>query len=203
MLAFMLAVASAIAIYTVSRNTSTRSTPPLKIEGEGILDIFDMIVAGQVKSVDSRWDSTHTKIFTRVTMNEIDLWKGTSRPHGIHVDQIGGTVGETTMFVSSFPQPTIGVGDNVVLFLQKRHAAFQLVGFVRGRQLIEAVGLADGAFTMTSEQPGGTPILKGAYPGIRLLQDGRVPGVKAIFYMDTEQVYPFEGYVRYMKDLLR
>jgi hypothetical protein len=102
-----------------------------------------LVVRGRVQSVESYWNSKHTKIFTRTRIAVDETYKGSARPM-IDVVQLGGVVGNVKVTVQGALQWK--VGEEVLLFAEPYdERSFQVSGFFQGKFKIEhdpATGIA-------------------------------------------------------------
>jgi hypothetical protein len=90
----------------------------------------DIIVEGQVQSVDYRWDKARRLVFTYISIRVDDPLKG-ERRQSVLIRQIGGNVGTIQMFVAGLPQ--FKSGERALVFLKRQDATtFQVVGMSQG-----------------------------------------------------------------------
>jgi len=91
----------------------------------------ELVFRGKVVSVDSYWNSKHTKIFTRARIAADETYKGDSRSI-VDVIQIGGTVGNVKVTVQGALQWT--PGEEVLLFAEPYDGfTYQVSGFSQGK----------------------------------------------------------------------
>ena len=74
-----------------------------------------LVVKAKVLSTESKWDQTHTKIFTYATISILDVLKGENAPTELTIEQIGGTVGDESLVIETNPRFT--VVEEAILFL--------------------------------------------------------------------------------------
>ena len=102
-----------------------------------------LVVRGRVQSMESYWNSKHTKIFTRTRIAVDETYKGNARTT-IDVIQLGGVVGNVKVTVQGALQWK--VGEEVLLFAEPYDAgSYQVSGFFQGKFKIEhdpATGIA-------------------------------------------------------------
>jgi hypothetical protein len=90
-----------------------------------------LVIRGRVQSVESYWNSRHTKIFTRTRLAVDETYKGGVRPT-IDVIQPGGVVGTVKVTVQGALQWT--VGEEVLLFAEPSGPSdFRVAGFSQGK----------------------------------------------------------------------
>ncbi len=90
-----------------------------------------LVVRGRVQSVESYWNSKHTKIFTRTRIAVDETYKGSARTT-IDVIQLGGVVGNVKVTVQGALQWR--VGEEVLLFAEPYDAgSYQVSGFSQGK----------------------------------------------------------------------
>jgi hypothetical protein len=94
-----------------------------------------LVVSGTVASVESYWNDTHTKVFTKTRIAVDETFKGTSQ-RMIDIIQLGGTVGTVKVTVHGALQWT--PGEEVLLFVEPNDAAtYRVAGFSQGKFEIE------------------------------------------------------------------
>lgn len=98
----------------------------------------DLVVRGTVVRVESRWTNDHQRI---VTDNEIlvsETLKGNQVGKTVVAMQPGGVVGEVGQLVHGVAKFTLG--DEVVVFLEKRGDRAFVVGLAQGRFVVDRSG---------------------------------------------------------------
>lgn len=98
----------------------------------------DLVVRGTVVRVESRWTNDHQRI---VTDNEIlvsETLKGNQVGKTVVAMQPGGVVGEVGQLVHGAAKFTLG--DEVVVFLEKRGDRAFVVGLAQGRFVVDRSG---------------------------------------------------------------
>jgi hypothetical protein len=102
-----------------------------------------LVVRGRVQSVESYWNTKHTKIFTRTRIAVYETYKGNAPPT-VDLVQMGGIVGNVKVTVQGALQWR--VGEEVLLFAEPYDAgSYQVSGFSQGKFTIErdrATGIA-------------------------------------------------------------
>lgn len=88
------------------------------------------VVTGSVKSIESAWNSTHTKIETSIRVEVTETLKG-SVTSSVVVKVPGGTVGNVTQHVGD--APVFSSGEKVVCFLRHNEASSEVYGWFRGK----------------------------------------------------------------------
>ncbi len=76
-----------------------------------------IIVEGSVGQSRSFWDDEHRKIYTLTGFDVSNVFKGKNVGKGITIQQLGGTVGSTTMEIDGVQQ--LQRNQRLILFLQK------------------------------------------------------------------------------------
>lgn len=108
-----------------------------------LADESSLVVRGRVQSVESYWNSKHTKVFTRTRIAVDETYKGGARPT-IEIIQLGGTVGNAKVTVQGVLQWK--VGEEVLVFAEPYDAGtYQVSGFSQGKFKIQrdrATGVA-------------------------------------------------------------
>jgi hypothetical protein len=90
----------------------------------------EMIVLGAVTSQASAWNTSHTAIYTDVTVDVEEAIKGGAGPE-VTFRIAGGEVGHIGMRVST--HPTFHIGERVIVFLHTTGATAQLFGLQQGK----------------------------------------------------------------------
>jgi hypothetical protein len=148
----LLAVAAVILV-----GAAAEATVLVPLDTRALAERADRVVLGTVESTTPRWTSDHQAIYTDVTIRVEKTYKGTLKPGDtVVVRREGGVVDGIGMRVYGAPHFT--VGEEVVVFLEKRGGATYTVGMTQGklRVVIGADGVkrvsanfADVAFTQT------------------------------------------------------
>ena len=110
-----------------------------------LTSLSDLVIRGNVESVQSYWSSDHTTIITQAVIVYNTVIRGTTREKKITVEYEGGEVGDTGLRVSDSAE--IKTGEDVVLFLKggkSRRAgqAFRIVGKAQGKYTVGSDGIA-------------------------------------------------------------
>ena len=93
------------------------------------------VVRGKVSSVESYWNDTHTKIFTRTRISVDETYKGAEQA-AIDIIQLGGVVDGVRVTVHGALQ--WHVGEEVLLFAERYDAAhYRVSGFSQGKFHVE------------------------------------------------------------------
>ena len=107
---------SLIFLLTAS-TTTTASIGPLWSDAQ-LADFSDVVLTGSVVEVRSGWDRTVNSIYTYVTVDVDEVWKGILGTDRVTIKQLGGIAGDMGLAVAD--QPTFEVGEQVLLFLEAR-----------------------------------------------------------------------------------
>lgn len=95
----------------------------------------NIILVGRVAECESRWNESHTTIYTEVVVTP-ELWiKHRTELAAVTLRIPGGQIGETVMTVSNLPD--FHTGERVVLFLIERPTGYELAGGLQGKVLVE------------------------------------------------------------------
>jgi hypothetical protein len=133
---------TAVALLLCSAPLS-RATTLLRQDLSALVQSSDLIVHGNVHSMNSRWSSDHRRIVTDVELDVVEALKG-SPSSRVTVLQPGGDVGDIGQRVEGLA--AFDVGEEVFLFLQ-RH----------GTERYRVSGMAQGKFHI-ERSPAGTAI---------------------------------------------
>ncbi len=95
------------------------------------------IISGEVLAKESWWNEDETFIFTSVTIQVNDLYKGTlAVPSTVTVVVPGGEVGETGLGVEHAAQ--FEVGEKVIVFLRpSEDSTYWVTGWEQGKYTVE------------------------------------------------------------------
>lgn len=102
----------------------------------------DEIVVGTVDTVFSKWNDTHTSIFTYVAVTASETNQAQPERSQLTIRTLGGRIGNIVQWVSS-PQATFGKNERFLAFLVKKDAQsknFSVVQGVLGKLTIECDG---------------------------------------------------------------
>ena len=83
------AIALSLIFLIIASTTATASIGPLWSDAQ-LADFSDVVVTGTVVEVRSGWDRTVNSIYTYVTVDVDDVWKGTLGPDRVTIKQLGG-----------------------------------------------------------------------------------------------------------------
>lgn len=103
---------------------------PLSIET--LIEQSHWVVQGRVIEKSCHWDE-YGSIFTRITLDQVDVWKGESSGETFTFIQAGGTLGDVKMVATG--EPNYQLREEVVVFLSRNK---------RGEGV--SVGMAQGKF---------------------------------------------------------
>lgn len=93
----------------------------------------EWVVEAVVQSVGSAWNADRTQIHTTISLRLDRVYKGDPAVRTLELRQLGGTVGNITMYV--FGEPRFVGQERVLLFVSPRHrlGEFPIVGGARGK----------------------------------------------------------------------
>ncbi|HXG90061.1 MAG TPA: matrixin family metalloprotease [Vicinamibacterales bacterium] len=116
-----------------------------------LTDFSDVVVTGRVQSVTFGWDSTVNSIYTYVTVDIDEVFKGAVARGPVTIKQLGGQVGEIGLAISD--QPTFAVGEDVLLYLEvrPRDATLYTAALWQGKWTVTTA--ADGSRAAMREMP--------------------------------------------------
>jgi hypothetical protein len=111
------AVPALAALCLFALTTSAWASTGPKWSAAQLADFADVIVTGRVDAATSGWDPAVQSIYTYVTIEVDEVFKGAVGDR-IVVKQLGGTVGAVGLVVAD--QPTFAIGEQVLLYLEAR-----------------------------------------------------------------------------------
>lgn len=95
-----------------------------------------IILVGKVSSLRSEWNVDHTQIHTIVDISVDSLIKGSLPDTIIRLRFLGGTVGDTTLWIVG--SPTFETGQEILVFLRPDlNSLDPVVGFNQGKMSLE------------------------------------------------------------------
>ncbi len=104
----------------------------------GLTDHAETIVVGRVEAQSARWTSDKSAIYTAVSERVAQPLKGGARAGDlVTLRREGGEVGGMGMLVSGAAR--FSVGEEVVVFLERRGAALWTVGMAQGKLHVAVV----------------------------------------------------------------
>jgi hypothetical protein len=143
---FVVAVMSIIAVPAFGTTLIAMDVPALTRAA-------DLVVLGKVVRVESRWTEDKRRIMTDSEIVVSDVLKGNITSKTVVAMQPGGVVGDVGQMVHG--TATFTLGDEVVVFLEKRGDRAFVVGMAQGRFLVD--------------RSGPTPIVKGGEDDLYLV----------------------------------
>lgn len=111
-----------------------RSTTVVHLSVDSMAELADLVFAGTVVHQESRWDATHSTIWTYVTLTNLATVKGESTVDSVTLAFKGGTVDGHTISVAGMPR--FGEGQREVLLVHSRvgwQPTSAVVGMFQGR----------------------------------------------------------------------
>jgi hypothetical protein len=107
-----------------------------QLSEQELVDDAEIICFGQVVDVKCEWNFEHTQIYTKINISIEDMIKGSINNESIELVVLGGTVGDTTLWIVD--SPNYVKQQEVLMFLTKRYSPiYQVVGFNQGKMTIE------------------------------------------------------------------
>jgi len=123
---------TAVALPTMSSATTVRG-----FTTQGMVREAAAVVRGKVVAQHSLYNADKSRIYTESTLRVTETITGKVTTKDITVRQMGGTVGQVTMFVSGVAQ--LPVGQEVLLFLRTDGARYYLVGMAQGKYRVAVI----------------------------------------------------------------
>jgi hypothetical protein len=115
---------------------AAQATVMMPLDTRALTERADRVVLGSVESTESHWTSDHNAIYTDVTLRVTRVYKGTLQAgQTLVVRREGGTVDGIGMKV--YGAPNFGVGEEVLVFLEKRGQATYTVGMTQGKLRVD------------------------------------------------------------------
>lgn len=114
--------------------TPTVSALMVKISVEDLTREADVIIIGDIKEVESRWNLWRTMVYTYSTVSVEKYIKGTGH-ETLTIITEGGTVGDYWVWVEDVPVFT--KNETVLVFLKKAGREFSVVGWAQGKYIVE------------------------------------------------------------------
>lgn len=111
------------------------SASMIKISMEDLTRESDVIVIGDIKEVESRWNLWRTMIYTYTTLSVEKPIKGGEGQETLTIITEGGTVSGSGVWVEDVPVFT--KNEKVLVFLKKAGREFSVAGLVQGKYIVE------------------------------------------------------------------
>lgn len=105
-----------------------------KISVEDLTGEADVIIIGNIKEVDSRWNLWRTEVHTYSTVSVEKYIKGTGS-ETLTIITEGGTAGDLSVWVEDTPVFT--KNEKVLVFLKKDGHDYSVAGWVQGKYIVE------------------------------------------------------------------
>lgn len=121
--------------------TPVVSASMIKISVEDLTREADVIIIGDIKEVESRWNLWRTMIYTYSTLSVEKYVKGGEEQKTLTIITKGGTVGDSGVWVEDVPIFT--KNEKVLVFLKKAGREFSVVGWVQGKYIVENENVHD------------------------------------------------------------
>jgi hypothetical protein len=145
------AIACAIALGAVSSGPAL-STTMIRYSTEELTVVSDYVVEGVVTHIESRFREDHQSVYTYVTVQVNEVYKGRLDTPAVVLEEVGGTANGVSITVISSPE--FSVGERVILFLETKNADY-----------LRVYGMAQGKFTVVTDGTTGARTLV-RQPGI-------------------------------------
>jgi hypothetical protein len=110
------------------------ATTLLAFEVPELAKLADVVVRGHVSGLAARWSGDRARIFTEAQVEVSEVLKGTMVAK-VAVVQPGGVIGDVGQMVHASARFT--VGEEVVLFLERRGGRYTVAGMVQGKYRVE------------------------------------------------------------------
>jgi hypothetical protein len=116
-----------------------------------LTNFADAVVTGRVESIATGWDPAVNTIYTYVTIDVDEVYKGAIDGGRIVIKQLGGRIGDFGLVVAD--QPTFGVGEEVLLYLEvrPRDQSLYTAALWQGKWTLEAA--ANGERVAARQEP--------------------------------------------------
>lgn len=127
-------VSFVLLLFILFAATPVVSALMVKISVEDLTKEADVIIKGDIKEVDSRWNLWRTMVYTYSTVSVEKYIKGTGS-ETLTIITEGGTVGDSGVWVEDTPVFT--KNEKVLVFLKTAGREFSVAGLVQGKYIIE------------------------------------------------------------------
>ncbi len=129
----------------ISLVESTLATTVVRRSTEELTVLSEAVVEGRVTAVEAKWHDEHQFVYTYVTIEVGEVFKGHGVASTIVVEELGGVANGVTVTVPSVPE--FEVGEDVVVFLDIVNDNYRCHGFAQGKFTVETGD--DGALRVT------------------------------------------------------
>jgi len=158
----------------------------LRLELPELASAADLVARVRVAGEASRWDASHRRIYTDVTVAVEEVYKGDARVgDALVVTRLGGSVDGVGMRVAG--EVSLAAGEESILFLRRheprRGGRLTVVGMAQGKLLV----LRDRRGARVLPATGGAGIkLVATSPGGRLRRVAAAPAVRPLRDVERE-----------------
>lgn len=130
-----------VVMWLASMATPAGATTMIPLDVRALTERADRVVLGNVEAAEARWTDDHSAIYTDVRVRVTTSYKGELKVGDVVVvRREGGTVSGIGMRV--FGAASFTVGEEVVVFVERRGAASYVVGMAQGK--LHVTTLKDG-----------------------------------------------------------
>ncbi len=185
----ILSLISAIAI-GILLPIRAESAVVLKLPLEKMVSSASMIIRGKVIKKYSVWDKKDRRIYTYITLEIIEKYKGKVKGKTVTIRQLGGKVGNIGMMVPGAPK--FKLGEESILFLHAR----------KDQTYPMIMGLSYGKYRIVKSAKLGKPAVERNLSGITL---ARMEGQKLLLERpgSKKTLIPLEEFVKKIKTYLK
>ncbi len=128
-------VSFVLLLFILFAATPVVSALMVKISVEDLTREADVIIIGDVKDVESRWNLWRTMIYTYSKLSVEKYVKGGEEHKTLTIITEGGTVGDSGVWVEDVPVFT--KNETVLVFLKKAGREFSVASWVQGKYIVE------------------------------------------------------------------
>ncbi len=125
------------------------ATTLIALDVPGLTQVSDVVLRGRVTKVEPQWSQDKTRIFTVAQVEVLQPLKGDVGAVA-QVTQPGGEIGDVGQRVSGVAKFT--VGEEVVLFLERRGPFFTVTGMAQGKFTVERSSDGKAAFARQADE---------------------------------------------------
>lgn len=130
-------------------SVSAWATTLIALDVPGLTQASDVVLRGRVTKVEPQWSGDKARIFTVAHIDVLQAIKGDGGKVA-QVTQPGGEIGDVGQHVAGVA--TFTVGEEVVLFLERRGPFFTVTGMVQGKFTVERSSDGKAAFARQADE---------------------------------------------------
>lgn len=118
--------------------TSADATTLIRRSTEELTVLSEAVVQGRVTGIEAKWHEEHKFVYTYVTLEVDEVFKGSSVASTIVLEELGGAANGVTVTVPSVPE--FELDEDVIVFLDVVNGNYRCHGFNQGKFSVQSEG---------------------------------------------------------------